>query len=1466
MQGDTIADLVLGQADFSHSGENNLGASGLALPAGIAVDGAGHIYVSDVLHNRVLGWQSASTFADGASADLVVGQHDFQSYSCNDGKDPGDVNGLGPDSLCFFPLPFLYDPKISVDKAGNLYVADVGNSRVLEYGAPFSSCASLPCAGLSASGVFGQNGSFTTNACNDGKAPADNSGRGADSLCLPEGVTVDSAGNVYISDHDNFRVLEYNTPSPPNTTANAVFGTCGSFTGNACPPGTPDGSNFFNCGFPTAITMDGANDLYVADGFGVFEYNTPLASMPVNTTANAVFGSSNCTGPGPGATLRAPSDVAVDSAGNVYIADWQFNRVLEYNSPLATTPANTTADMVFGQDGSFTGDTCNAGTAGGDANGVGADSLCLTTEGPNGSPNLVPPMVPLLGSPGGNFSSYRYVSPSGFGAVAVDSANNLYVADAVNNRVLEYDTPVSSANTSANRVLGQADLVHDGLSNVDADGFQLDVAGFGVGNVPGSTYQVPGVAVDSSEHLYVADSNNSRVLGWKSAISFTNGQPADLVIGQPDFHSWRCNRNSNLGTPTASTLCWPEGLAVDGSGNLFIVDTVNSRVVEYDAPFAACGAFPCVSSSANAVFGQNGSFATNGCGTGKTGLCYPEGAGVDSAGSLYIADSGNNRVMEFNTPLSSKPPNTTANIVFGQNSSFSQNACNDGTAIGDSGGLGPDSLCNPVSVGIDGVGNVYIADAYNDRVLEYDTPLNAGSGEPGAGDTIADMVFGQSGNFESTSCIFGGAGSLCSPTGVAIDSAGNLYVADAGESRVLEYNDPPAPGGSTTPHLVFGQNDNFTQAGCNDVGIGPDSLCFAENIFLAFPPVTPLEDASVAVDPAGNLYVVDPYNNRVLEYLKPLASAPTATATATTTATPTATATASFTPAATATASSSRTATATGTPTTTPTSTATRTATVTATASATDTITPTATATSTIMTPTATSTATSTPTPTATPVGPLLVSPSSLSFKSQKFGTPSKRKVLKLSNPKSNKGAVSINRITTLTQEFTVKSSCGSSIRVGGKCTIGIVFRPSGNGLQPDTLTIFDNASNGPQHVALKGIGKGAPLATSTQTATPTATFTPTSSTTPTATATSTVTPTVTATGTPSRTATSTQTRTATATATGSGVPPTPTPTGTQTATTTATATATVTATSTATATATATATSTATATVTVTGTPSHTATHTQTATATATGSGVPTPTATATSTETVTSTPTPIPVLEFTAPVPFADATVGETYDEDLCEPAPGALCGAPAPSTNPSGGNPPPYTFTTQNGFLPLGILLDNFNGHLSGVPDPTDAGKTSTFDICAKDESMHQVCVTTSMHVDPAATPSPTATPTATPTPVVYNPGFSGTISGPGCPPQPGGCTATTTGGAAFTFVPDSSTGGFDISGSLTLTVSIVSGNCVGSTFSVDCTGSGASGNASFSCGTTEAGTGSYGAGGFSGTWTWNNSCATGGGTFK
>lgn len=181
--------------------------------------------------------------------------------------------------------------------------------------------------------------------------------------------------------------------------------------------------------------------------------------------------------------------------------------------------------------------------------------------------------------------------------------------------------------------------------------------------------------------------------------------------------------------------------------------------------------------------------------------------------------------------------------------------------------------------------------------MEYNTPLNPGSGETGAGDTSADLVFGQGGNFTSNKCNLGGrsASSLCVPMGVTVDNAGNLYAADGFNNRVLEYNTPRTT--DTIADRVFGTCGSFTSFAC--VGVSAESL---------------KNPTGVAVDNPGNLYVADNQNNRVLAYSMPLGIAtPTATATSTSSA--------AATPTATATSTATSTATPTATPSATPTST-----------------------------------------------------------------------------------------------------------------------------------------------------------------------------------------------------------------------------------------------------------------------------------------------------------------------------------------------------------------------------------------------------------------------------------------------------------------------------------------------------------------------------------------------------------------
>ena len=841
----STADRVLGQFDFTHVAANLVDAKGLSIPHAVAIDSSAspnRVYVADAGNNRVLGWKNAAAFANGAPADLVIGQPDFITNDCI---------GATASSLCT-PLA------AAVDASGNLYVADSSNSRVLEYTNPFSACSGVfPCVGGPAHLVFGQGGDFSLRGCDSDLGGTSST---ADDLCMPTGVALDGSGNLFVADSGNQRVLKYITPLTTDTTADIVFGHGGDFTSSDCNFDTAGGNpTAHDLCDPKAVAVDGSGNLYVADTGNqrVLEYNTPFSSTP---TANKVFGqggsfSSNaCNGDtidiGPISSaddLCDPSGVAVDASSHLYVADSSNHRVVEYTAPLTT---DATADAVFGQGGDFTSNVCNFDIQMVGSNIVGstADDLCF---------------------------------PMG---VAVDPAGDLFVADGGNSRVLKYNTPLTT-DTTADAVLGQLDLTHQMMNLTDAQGL----------------WNPQAVAIDASatpNRLYVADFNNSRVLGWRDTGSFANGAPADLVIGQPDFLSYFCNGASGTDIG-AGSLCFPEGVAVDGSGNLYVADTDNNRLLKYANPFMACNnTFPCVGSPAIVVVGQGTSFTThvsNEGGLGAASLNSPVGAAVDASGNVYVADASNNRVLEYNAPLST---GAAASKVFGQAGSFTTNGCNSDTGGSFSSPPTANDLCDPSGVALDATGNLCVADFNNGRVLEYNTPLNPGSGESGAGDATADTVFGQAGSFTTKNCNGGGvsASSLCVPTGVAVDGSGDLYVTDGISNRVLEYNTPLST--DTIADHVYGTCGSFKASACT--GVSADSL---------------KDPTGVAVDNAGHLFVADNQDNRVIEYANPLAPpTPTATATVTATQTPSPTPTASSTPTPTATATTSATPTPTATP------------------------------------------------------------------------------------------------------------------------------------------------------------------------------------------------------------------------------------------------------------------------------------------------------------------------------------------------------------------------------------------------------------------------------------------------------------------------------------------------------------------------------------------------------------------------
>jgi sugar lactone lactonase YvrE len=821
----TAAQHVLGQLDLIHGGINMAKANSLYFPSFVTVDSQHHLYVVDGGNNRILGWLNEASLANGQSADLVIGQPDFQAASCNDGTQPGDMNGVGPDSLCLeYPSPFTNTSQsggIAVDESGNIFVSDTGNHRVLEYNSPFDSCASFPCVGPSANLVIGQP-DFVSNLCNQGNF-LPSAGR----LCA-----TDAKGNFYVSDPGNYRVLEYNTPLDPKSgepgagdgQADAVFGASDFNSPSDC-----EGS--IVCG-ALGVAIDEPGNLYVAAAGRnlVVEFNAPLDpnsgepgagdNLPDNLFGFSTTGGCAVFDGIPDATsLCFPSSVSVDSSGNVYVADTGNSRIVEYNTPFNPSSGepgagNVIADEVIGQP-DLTSGNCNQG----------------------------PPGSSQFSTLAGNATLCR---PFG---IAVDGAGRLVVGDSANSRTIFFPVKPGAPAETASQVLGQLDMVHDGINLVD-----------------GRSLNFPqGAVADSAGHFYVADLNG-RILGWRDIASFQNGQAADLVIGQPDFASIRCDGVN------ATSVCGPRGLAVDSSGDLFVADVNGNRILEFDSPFNACESYPCVGQPAARVIGQP-TFSSGDCNNGNTKpsaftLCGPFGIAMDGRNNLYVADYGNSRVLEYDGRLknlrrSKKHHRIAANRVFGQ-TTVSNGTCNgNGLLVPPS----PDqrSLCSPTAVALDHAGNLLVVDSNNNRVVEYSMSLRHSH----IGGPKADLVLGQTDFVSATlGCsLLGGTttdSQFCSPIGVATDSSGDVFVSDVLNNRVLVFESPLSTGEHAS--RVIGQSASgafkCNSGGLPDdiAGLGPDSLCIS---------VPGIGGLGIGIDSSQELYLGDSGNNRILFYPMP---------------------------------------------------------------------------------------------------------------------------------------------------------------------------------------------------------------------------------------------------------------------------------------------------------------------------------------------------------------------------------------------------------------------------------------------------------------------------------------------------------------------------------------------------------------------------------------------------------------------
>ncbi len=609
---------------------------------------------------------------------------------------------------------------------------------------------------------------------------ANSSGIGTSSMYRPFAVACDAGGNLWVADTGNNRVLRFaanslnSTPPPP---ADTVIGQkdFASYLPDAGGQVSASGLDT-----PSGLAFDAQGNLYVADSNNSRVVQFPASVLAPGTpmpAATAVFGAPDLKTRGgasqaSASTFTAPTGLDVDSSGKVYVASPAQNRVLIF------PPSGGSATAVLGQ--------ADFGTTKRDA---GAYPLA--------SPSTL---------------SYPF-------GVRVGSDGTVYVADVDNNRVLAF--PQSSK--SAVLVWGQADFSSNGIDQVKPSGMDYPSK----------------VAIDYTRTpfaLYVSDTANNRVLIWKDAANFHSGDPADMVIGQPNLSSGFANVDTPGGqTPTSTSLSAPSGLVVDFAGNLWVADSGNNRVLHYIRPVGQTGRI-----AADTVLGQSDFNSSGSAVVSATSFNVPVGLALGPNGNLFVSDYGSNRVLEFQAGPAT---HAAAVRVYGQ-TSFTAGAAPTNPSA--------QTLNLPAGIFVDPAANLFVADSGANRVMIFSNTLGA----PSAGYPAAYVI-----GHDSFNAKLGGTGTqMSSPSDVTLDSSGNIYVCDHSYNRILIFPSLlflPASGG--TANSVIGQQNLYGIAVNWD---STDGRATPEGLAVPF---------GVFMDRRDTLYVSDSGNNRVVHFLKPTA-------------------------------------------------------------------------------------------------------------------------------------------------------------------------------------------------------------------------------------------------------------------------------------------------------------------------------------------------------------------------------------------------------------------------------------------------------------------------------------------------------------------------------------------------------------------------------------------------------------------
>jgi sugar lactone lactonase YvrE len=520
---------------------------------------------------------------------------------------------------------FYYPAGVATDSGGNIYAADINNHTIRK---------------------ISPGGEVTTLAGLAGISGTNNGTGSAARFNQPESVAVDTSGNVYVTDTANHTIRKI-TPAGLVTTLAGLPGTSG--TNN----GTGTAARFTR---PNGVAVDGSNNVYVGDSYNqTIRKITPAGAVTTFAGLAGVVGTKN--GTGTGARFNYPSRLAVDSRGNLYVADTQNSAIRKI------TPAGVVTTLA----GSAGTSGTNNGTGGnarfnlpfGVALDAGANVYVADTGNhtirkitPAGVVTTFAGLAGTAGSTNATGTAARFNTPAG---ITMDGNSNLYVGDTYNHLLRKITT---------------AGVVTTLAGSASAPGSA---------NGTGSTarFDFPaGVSIDRSGNLFLADVGNHTIRSVTSAGVVTT------LAGLAG------SSGTNNGTGNQARFNFPNGAAVDNDGNVYVADSGNHTIRK----ITAAGVVTTLAGSAGKAGTNNGTGAAARFNT-------PARVAVDGGGNVYVADSANHAIRIVTpagavTTLAGLPGSSGTNDGTGTLARFNQ----------------------PFGVALDGTGNVFVADTFNHTI------------------------------------------------------------------------------------------------------------------------------------------------------------------------------------------------------------------------------------------------------------------------------------------------------------------------------------------------------------------------------------------------------------------------------------------------------------------------------------------------------------------------------------------------------------------------------------------------------------------------------------------------------------------------------------------------------------------------------------------------------------------------------